>query len=569
MGILLTQARKRHYRWGKEDEELLKAHLPCPDCGSHDALSMYTHHSYCFSCKKWTPYGPAEEKGEEQMPTTTTDNIKDFVLDIAIQDIPTRHLTEETCRKYQYGIGEAHGQKVQVAQYYNSDGELVWQKLRTRDKHFCVRGKTNRTFWGQHLWTGGRKLVITEGEIDCLSVSQAQENKYPVVSLPQGATSAAETFKRQLKWLSNFEEVIILFDNDEAGKAAVKAVCGILPPHKLKIATIAPYKDANEALVDGKPDHIIRSIWNASEYRPEGIVNAIDLKGALFDEEQDLESFDFPWCPNLTKMTQGMRRGEMVLLTAGTGIGKSTMAREIAYTLKMRNNLKIGMIMLEESPKKTVRDMLSIHLQKPLHLSWGSKDTKEYAKAHYDELFSDGGIVLYDHFGACEGKALLDMVRYLIVAEGCQFVVLDHVTIAATSIDNAGNDERKVIDALMTSLRSIVEETGAGMIIVSHLRKTDNRTVAFENGGMIGLDDLRGSGSLKQLPDTIIAAERNQQAEDEEERNRLKLRVLKCRFSGQTGLAGYVKFNAQHNRIEDVDEMAIEHIPTDNEPTDF
>lgn len=576
MGVAIPDKRKilvNSADGGGEEEKTIRAHLPCPDCGSHDALTQYEQHTYCFSCHKWTWTGGGDTKptpaynskteGEEFMKA----NVGDYCLDIEYKDLNTRKLTEETCRKYSYGVGHLHGQTVQIAQYYDADGNLKWQKCRTQDKKFFVLGKAQSIFFGQWLFTGGRKLVITEGEIDCMTVSQVQENKYPVVSIPHGSTSAAECFKRNLKWLNNFEEVIVLFDSDDAGKEAVKSICGILPPHKLKIATIAPYKDANEALQAGKPDLIIKAIWNASEYRPEGIVNGNELKEALFDADDDaLESYDYPWCQGLTKMTQGMRRGEMLLLTAGSGIGKSTMAREIAYKLKMKDGLKIGLIMLEESPKKTVRDILSIHCKKPLHLSWSNKDTQEMAKAHYDEVFEDGNFVLYDHFGACDGRALLDMVRYLIVAEGCAFVVLDHITIAATAIDNAGNDERKVIDALMTSLRSLVEETGAGMIIISHLRKTDNHAIAFERGGMIGLDDLRGSGSLKQLPDTIIAAERNQQADDPDERNRLKLRVLKCRFTGNTGLAGYIKFNSATNRIEDVDEMEVEAQTTQQEP---
>ena len=112
-----------------------------------------------------------------------------------------------------------------------------------------------------------------------------------------------------------------------------------------------------------------------------------------------------------------------------------------------------------------------------------------------------------------------------------------------------GGDERKTIDKLMTQLRSLVEETGVGMIVISHLKKTMNKDNSFEEGGIISLDDLRGSGTLKQLPDEVLALERNQQAEDEEVRNMIKIRVLKNRFAGTTGLAGYLYWNKDKHRL--------------------
>jgi len=113
----------------------------------------------------------------------------------------------------------------------------------------------------------------------------------------------------------------------------------------------------------------------------------------------------------------------------------------------------------------------------------------------------------------------------------------------------------------MTKLRSLVEETGAGVIVISHLRKPDSKQGnPFEQGGKISLDDLRGSGSLKQLPDTIIALERNQQADVEGERNLLSVRLLKCRFTGQTGLAGHLMWNSKKNRIT-VEEASLDLPP--------
>lgn len=386
-------------------------------------------------------------------------------------------------------------------------------------------------------------------------MSQIQDNKYPVVSVPFGAGSAKKIFKAQAEWLQNFEEVIVMFDMDEAGQKAVRSVAGILPPHKLKIAKL-PLKDPNECLLAGKADAVVRAIWDCTEYRPDGILNAKDLKDEFFAKEANIVSYSFPWAAGLTKMTQGIRKGEMLLLTAGTGIGKSTMARELAFKLKVEDGLKVGMVMLEENKNKTLRDLLSIACQTPLHLKWNSVD-KELLKPAYDDLFGDGGFCLYDHFGSIESSNLLEKIRFLITSENCDFIIFDHVSIAVSGLDESSMNERKAIDMLMTQLRSLVEETGAGIVVVSHLRKGDTKSTPFEQGGTISLDDLRGSGSLKQLPDTVLALERNQQADEEDSRNVLKIRVLKCRFTGNTGLAGYLKFNKTKNVLEDVDPLEI------------
>lgn len=541
--------------------EIVQAHVPCEFCGSSDGATIYTDHKFCFVCEKYTRLDDTSEyERGRSMSSTHLDIIPDSEMEI--KALRARGITSETCQKYGYFVTkDDYGHPIQVANY-KKDRQTVYQKTRDKNKNFTVRGKKEHIFFGQHLFPSGKKLVITEGEIDCLTVSQVQNNKYPVVSIPFGCRSAKETFKAQADWLQGFDEVIVMFDMDEHGQEAVKAVSGILPPHKLKIATL-PMKDPNECLINGKADDIVRAIWNAREYRPDGIVNAADLKDEFFSKEAVIESYEFPWADGLTKMTQGIRKGEMLLLTAGTGIGKSTMAREIAFKLKMQDGMKVGMVMLEENKNKTLRDLMSIAVEKPLHLMWNTVD-KEELKPVYDVLFGDGGFCLYDHFGSIESDNLLEKIRFLITGEGCDFVIFDHVSIAVSGLDESSVNERKAIDMLMTQLRALVEETGAGIVVVSHLRKGDTKSTPFEQGGTISLDDLRGSGTLKQIPDTILALERNQQSDDEDLKNTMKLRVLKCRFTGNTGLAGYVRFNKSKNKIEDVDPLEIKEGEVDD-----
>ena len=114
-------------------------------------------------------------------------------------------------------------------------------------------------------------------------------------------------------------------------------------------------------------------------------------------------------------------------------------------------------------------------------------------------------------------------------------------------------DERRSIDNIMTRLRSMVEETGAGIILVSHLRRVDGNK-GHENGITVSLSHLRGSNSIAQLSDCVIALERNQQAEDELESRTTKLRVLKSRYTGDVGMSTSLVYDKETGRLSEYED---------------
>ena len=534
------------------NSEPVELHVACPDCGSSDGMTVYSDgHTFCFVCEKWSP-GDGTNGTPKKQPKVAK---KLIPLDnLRLEMLPKRGITLETCRKYGYYKSNLKdGTPCQVACIFDDNGDIIGQKVRTPDKEFLLLGKSENRFIGQHLWPGGgKKIVISEGEVDMLSASQAQQNKYPVVSLPQGANSAKKTFKAQMEWLETFDEVITLFDMDEAGNKARSDVEGILSPGKLRHAML-PLKDANVCLMEGRADEIIKAIWNAKVYKPDGIINGADLYDDLMSDDKEVESFEYPWRVNLQEMTLGIRLEEMLLITAGTGIGKTTIVNQIAYNMGVNQGLKVGLMMLEQNKKRTAKSIMSNHLGKRLHILWKTTPQEEKERA-FRETLGTGNFVIYDHFGSIEGDNLLNKMRYMITAEGCKFIILDHISIAISGLE-VSQDERKAIDYLMTRMRSLIEETGAGIIVVSHLRKMEGDKTSHEEGASISLDHLRGSGTLKQIPDTIVAAERNQQA-DGTEKNLLRLRCLKCRFTGETGIGGHLFYNKETDRLEAVDKVS-------------
>ena len=174
-------------------DEIVQAHIPCPDCGSSDGRTEYIDHYYCFVCEKYTPKtesvtGSKSTRKKRKLPMFQPE-------DMEYRNLKARGLTQETCRKFSYGITrDDFGNIVQVARYFDDDGIELFQKTRDKEKNFVIRGKKCYRFFGQNLFKGGRKLVITEGEIDCLTVSQVNDNKYPTVSIPFGTRSAKDKF---------------------------------------------------------------------------------------------------------------------------------------------------------------------------------------------------------------------------------------------------------------------------------------------------------------------------------------------------------------------------------------
>ncbi len=152
----------------------------------------------------------------------------------------------------------------------------------------------------------------------------------------------------------------------------------------------------------------------------------------------------------------------------------------------------------------------------------------EALRPAFEETVGNGKFYTYDHFGSMDSDNLLSKIRYLIKGFDCKWIFLDHLSIVISGI--AGDDERRLIDNTMTKLRSLVEETGCGMILVSHLKRVDS---GHEEGGRVSLHHLRGSQAIAQLSDMVIGLERNQQADQTS--NETRVRVLKNRFSGETG----------------------------------
>ena len=485
------------------------------------------------------------------MPEETTEKKKVEPMDIGatFKALNARGISKSTCEFFEYGVGSWNNEPAQFAQYYTADGSRAGVKVRLANKKFMWSGAQPGTFFGQQKFSGGKMLVITEGELDAMSYAETHNCRWPTVSIPNGAQSATSVFKRNLEWLGGFEKIVLMFDQDDAGKKAAQECALILPPGKAHIAVLSK-KDASEVLCAGHGDELQRAAFNAKSYIPGGLVQGEDLWDVINDVPE-VVAIDYPWV-NLQNKTRGFRLGELVTLTAGTGIGKSQVCREIAYQFSQAD-WKVGYFALEESVRKTGLSFMSIHMGMPLfELEENFTDISgDTIKSAFDESVGNGKLVLFDHFGSLHSDRLVTKIRYAIKALGCKIIVLDHLSIVVSEF--ADSMERTAIDVTMTKLRALVEETGCGMILVSHLKRSDGR--AHEEGGSVSLAQLRGSHSIAQLSDMCIGLERSQQAEGDEQ-YLSHIRILKNRYTGETGASGYLRFHPEtgrlHNHVDDL-----------------
>ena len=546
-----------------EDKTWDKLKQPCPLCPSSDAVGINADGSAkCFSCGEFMPnYNNACEGKTMTEPQTTQQKQPDSLLEGNFIALTDRQISQATAKKY--GVKAVQDLKGQVVKhlypYYNGH-ELSATKYRnTVSKDFFVSGSYNDTgLFGQQLFKGGKYVTITEGECDAMAAYELLGSKWAVVSIKRGAQGAVKDIKESLEFFEEFENVIIAFDNDKAGKEASVKVARLFKPGKARILTLPNgFKDPNDMLRSNKHKDFVESWWASKVYTPSGVINVSEQREKFHNREKK-PSVPYPY-EGLNKKLYGLRQGELVTLTGGTGLGKSSVTRELEHHLIKSTTDNVGIIALEEDWRRTIDGILSIEANARLYVD---EERDKFSKEELDKMFDilyDGEnknrVWVHSHFGTNDIDDIFTKLRFMIIGCDCKWVVVDHLHMLVSAVHDG--DERRAIDSIMTRLRSLVEETGAGIILVSHLRRVDGNK-GHENGIEVSLSHLRGSNSIGQLSDCVIALERNQQADDPDEARTTRLRVLKSRYTGDVGLAARVIYDGETGRLSELTNDDIE-----------
>lgn len=546
------------------------------DCCSSDARQVYEDGtSFCFSCKRFFTAKEGEVDSTEmgfKMSTPSVSNLKPPTLNrqnnqVTVADIDSYISKGFKERDITRVVAEFFGIKVS----FDSNGEIDTHyypynfggkgyKVRKLPKTFFWIGDTGTLFGRERFQGGGKRLIITEGEIDALSVATAYQDEYskiyPVVSIK--SASSVKDLVEHREWVNSFKEVVIMFDNDKAGKEAQTEALKIID---IKRARVVQYpddcKDANDVLLRYGSTGINRMIWDSQPWSPVGIMRRDQLWNALATYNE-LKSIPFPPCiDGINQKTKGRRRGEITLFISGTGSGKSTMLREDMLWLldTIDKEEKIGIISLEESPPETTRKLCGMALNRNLAIE-DEPTTLEELKPGFDKVFGDDRVIVLDHQGSLADGNLVAQLEYMALI-GCTHIYIDHITILVSEGADGltGND---ATDKIMNDLLRLIKRHNVWIGLVSHLRKAQNNQKSFEEGRIPAIDDIRGSGAIKQISMDIIAFARNMIAEDENERNTIRMRVLKCRYTGLTGDVAGSYYNISTGRLSAITEKVVE-----------
>ena len=539
----------------------VKTHVACPKCGGKDPVAVNDDGSAkCFSCGEFMRDYESAMQGTENVAEFSTyqrNKMDDSTSNGEFYALTDRGISLDTAKKYGVrSIKDQNGNIYEHSYPYYIHNEVAGYKVRkTKDKSFMWQGSPRGTglFGQQAFQQGGKYITVVEGECDAMAAYEMMGSKWPVVSVKNGAQGADRDVKDALEFLESFDNVVICFDNDRPGREAARKVARIIKPGKARVATLPEeFKDANDMLKKNRQQLFMNAWWGAKLYTPSGVLNVSDQFDSYMNRPRK-PSIPYPW-QGLNDKLEGMRQGELVTLTGGTGLGKSSVTREIEHWLIRNTEDNVGVIALEEDWRRTIDGIVSIEANARIHID-SVRDTypQEELQKHYETIFSGKNkdrVWVHAHHGMNDLDSIFGKLRFMAIGCDCKWIIVDHLHMLVLSTPE--NDERRAIDSIMHRLRTLVEETGCGMVLVSHLRRVDGNK-GHENGIETGLSHLRGSQSIAQLSDCVISLERNQQSDDPVEASTTKVRVLKSRYTGDVGLATHLRYDKDTGRLGEVD----------------
>lgn len=439
--------------------------------------------------------------------------------------IPKRGLTEKTLQFWNI-VSSCNTQDTPVCDHFFYSENYI--KRRYLNKTFDVVKLTDKDeyLYGKYLFSAGSAEAITicEGEYDAASIWQMLGSKYPVVSVRSSSTAESD-IRNEYDYINSFKKIYLCLDNDKPGNTATQNIARLFEHSKIYYVKLSKFKDANEYLTNNAAEEFRRVWWNSTVYVPEGIVSTNADFSSIFREESNKQGIPYPWLSWNEKLF-GIRSGEVVLITALEGVGKTEIVRNIEYQLLKETDDNIGVIHLEESKKRTLDGYVGLEMRTPIHLPNYEIPVERKEEHLFKLLKRDNRLHLYTHFGSEDPKQFVEKLRYLVAVAKCKWIIIDHISMLVSGL---GEDkERILLDYLSTQFAMLVNKYEFGMVLVSHVN--DN-------------DQTRGSRNISKIANIHIHMSRDQVSSDPARQNTTDLVVKKNRFSGMTGPLKSLVFN--------------------------
>lgn len=548
----------------KEQGELIE-HIGHDECGSSDAMAVYakpdgTHDGYCWSCEAWVvdPYGEKDGKpkgkrqafgmGSVMTPEKKLEWITNIFTNMKVGALPDRGIRQDTAAYFDVRVAVDGSDGVTPIKHYypqyKNDTITGYKTREVATKKFggvCI--EKDPQLFGQHqaAHTGSKKLFLTEGECDAMALFQVlkdlskgtdyEQYNPATVSIIRGASKEKDATKvvnevaKEREFFSKFDEIIVVFDQDEQGRLSADAVAKLWPD-KVKIARL-PMHDANDMLKAGKLQELKRAVvWNADTYKPSGLVGVMDIfESARKKAEWGIK---WPW-PTLSRLTFGIRPGELIGVGGGVGCGKTTFWHQLEQCLIMEHGEKIGVFMLEEANAKTLKMIAGKFKGKQFH-----NPEIAYDQAELDEalISLDGKIILFNHQEERTWEVVKANIRHLVLVEGCKHIIIDPISALTSHLSSS--EANDALNKMFGEVSAMAETLGFTLYYSSHLNPPTTGA-PHEEGGRVKAAQFTGSRAMIKWSHYIIGLERNTQAEDIIERNTMTCRILKDREHGNTG----------------------------------
>lgn len=459
-----------------------------------------------------------------------------------------RSISRKTFETYGVLTKSLGGKGLEVAFPYYGPDDIECVKIRELDrKSFQIKGlgfKDCRMF-GQDIFDPGSKKSVTifEGEFDAMAGYEMLRGNSACISLKSGSGSAQSDLRKQYDYINSFDRIYICFDNDKPGQDAVRSIQGLFDFRKVYHVKFHKYKDANEYLQNNGADEFEATWKSAKRFAPDNIISSFaEIEGVLAEQNEDqLGTYPFP---DLNTMLYGIHAGEVVVVKAPEGVGKTEFFRATEHHLIKTTEHPIGIIHLEEDNGTTVKAIAGYELGVPAVLpdcGLSKEDILEgYKKAVKDD---EGRVHIHSSFDVEDEEAFLGNIRFLVSAVGCRFIFLDHISWLATGLQD--EDERKKLDRISQKLKLLAKELRFALIMISHVND-DGKT--------------RGSRNITKVANSVIHLDRAVS----EGSTGTQITVEKARLGGRTGPGGKVYFDRESGRL--LPEALIHDVGTGEKP---